>query len=446
MGKNSEQFRSIGIEVFHSIGKGKLRLYLGLDFGTSGARAIAIDLSGEIRAESRCPYPDPASENVARDWQAVLENLLDSIPASMRQQVGAISIDGTSSTTLLCDRQGHPLHPPLMYDDNRAGDWALFLTRYAPAHHVALSPSSGLAKLCWLLSEVKDAASHHCLSQADWLGYLLHGRLGVSDYHNCLKLGYDVVNLCWPDWVQSLQVEGVDIVPYLPEVLPPGTPVDTIRREIADRYGFPPSCLVTAGTTDSIAAFMASGVQQIGEAVTSLGSTLAVKLLSNVRVEDSRYGIYSHWLGDRWLVGGASNTGGAVLRQFFSDDQLRELSDRINPDFPSPLDYYPLLKPGERFPINDSTLAPHLTPRPTDDAEFLQGLLESMAKIEARGYRLLNSLGAPRLNRVVTAGGGAANATWSAIRERILKVPVEKSLQTEAAYGSALMARGRANQ
>ena len=423
-----------------------MQLYLGLDFGTSGARAIAIDLSGEIRAESRCPYPEPASENVVRDWQAVLGNLLDAIPASMRQQVRAISIDGTSSTTLLCDRQGHPLHPPLMYDDNRAGDWVSLLTRYAPAHHVVLSPSSGLAKLCWLLSEVKDAASHHCLSQADWLGYLLHGRLGMSDYHNCLKLGYDVVNLCWPDWVRSLQVEGVGISPYLPEVLPPGTPVDTIRREIAERYGFPPSCRVTVGTTDSIAAFMASGVQQIGEGVTSLGSTLAVKLLSDVWVEDSRYGIYSHRLGDRWLVGGASNTGGAVLRQYFNDDQLRELSNRINPEFPSPLDYYPLLKPGERFPLNDSTLAPSLTPRPPDDAEFLQGLLEGIARIEARGYGLLQNLGAPPLIRVVTAGGGAANATWSAIRQRLLAVPVEQSLQTEAAYGSARLARGTANQ
>ena len=54
---------------------------------------------------------------------------------------------------------------------------------------------------------------------------------------------------------------------------------------------------------DSNAAFIAAGVTQPGEAVTSLGSTLAVKLLSETRVDRAEYGIYSHRLGDAWLVG-----------------------------------------------------------------------------------------------------------------------------------------------
>jgi sugar (pentulose or hexulose) kinase len=56
--------------------------------------------------------------------------------------------------------------------------------------------------------------------------------------------------------------------------------------------------MVCAGTTDSIAAFVAAGVSQPGEAVTSLGSTLAVKLLSQQRVDDAAYGVYSHKLGE----------------------------------------------------------------------------------------------------------------------------------------------------
>lgn len=88
------------------------------------------------------------------------------------------------------------------------------------------------------------------------------------------------------------------------------------------------------------------------QAVTSLGSTLAIKLLSGTRVEDdARYGLYSHRLGSLgWLVGGASNTGGAVLRQHFSDEQLAELTQRMDAERPTGLDYYPLTAPGERFP------------------------------------------------------------------------------------------------
>ncbi len=72
--------------------------------------------------------------------------------------------------------------------------------------------------------------------------------------------------------------------------------------------------------------------------------------------------------------------------------------------------------------------------------EFLHGLLEGMARIEARGYQLLQELGASRLSHVYTAGGGAQNDTWTAIRARQLGVPVTRSHYTEAAYGTALLA------
>lgn len=62
-----------------------------------------------------------------------------------------------------------------------------------------------------------------------------------------------------------------------------------------------------------------------------------------------------------------------MLKQIFSGDQLQQLSSQIDPSHPSGLDYYPLTKPGERFPVNDPQLQPRLEPRPDDDALFLQG-------------------------------------------------------------------------
>jgi sugar (pentulose or hexulose) kinase len=227
---------------------------------------------------------------------------------------------------------------------------------------------------------------------------------------------------------------------HLPKVVTPGTFIAGLRPEIASQFGLHRDCYVCAGTTDSIAAFLASGAQFPGEAVTSLGSTLVLKLLSRTRVEDAKYGIYSHRLGDLWLTGGASNTGGAVLGQFFTHAELESLSREIDGSKVSELDYYPLLKPGERFPINDANLAPRLQPRPNNDVEFLHGLLESIARIEARGYELLQEFGADQLTRVYTAGGGAANDTWSEIRVRYLQVPVVRPVNTQAAYGTALLA------
>jgi len=409
--------------------------YLGIDFGTSGARAIAIDINGQIQAQANFKFADEAQDWVAT-WQTALFSLLEQLPVKIRQQLEAIAINGTSSTVLICDAQGIPLDQPILYNDARGMAVIEQVKAIAPPKHTVVSATSSLAKLLWwsACTEVLNRISSEAyfLHQADWLSFLLHGQLGMSDYHNALKLGYDVGNLCYPDWMQELPT------PFeLPQVVPPGTPVQKVKGEIATQFGLSPDCLICAGTTDSIAAFLASGAQSPGEAVTSLGSTLVLKLLSETRVDNAQYGIYSHRLGDLWLVGGASNTGGAVLKQFFTSAELTHLSQQIQPEQPSPLDYYPLLTPGERFPINDPQLQPRLDPRPDNPREFLHGLLEGMARIEARGYQLLQELGATPLSRVYTAGGGAGNQVWREMRSRHLQVPVLSSTQVEAAYGTA---------
>ncbi|NJK73104.1 MAG: FGGY-family carbohydrate kinase [Microcoleus sp. SU_5_6] len=413
--------------------------YLGIDFGTTGARSTAIDSEGIIHSEVEYNFE---SGDRASAWQNALSAVIDRIPAAIRRQVRAIALDGTSSTVLLCDTEGIPMCEPILYNDARGGAVMDRVRDLAPPNHTVLSATSSLAKLLWCLESEGGhggTAPTVFLHQADWLGFLLHGKLGISDYHNALKLGFDVDTLCYPSWL----IEGIAgaATPQLPSVVAPGTPVAKVRKEMADRFGFPPDCMVCAGTTDSIAAFLASGVNSPGEAVTSLGSTLAVKLLSYARVDDVRYGIYSHrFWDDLWLVGGASNTGGAVLRHFFTDAELENLSRQIDPNRESSLDYYPLLNKGDRFPINDPNLQPKLEPRPADSVEFLHGLLESIARIEARGYQLLQELGATPLTKVYTAGGGAKNSVWSAMRQRYLKVPVETPIHTAAAYGSALLA------
>ena len=412
-------------------------LYLGIDFGTSGARGMVVDEEASIQAQVRYPFQDSPAAVTPKIWQEALFVLVEQIPEELRREIKAIAINGTSSTVLLVDAAGNPTDAPLLYNDARGSLVLEHLRSIAPPNHTVLSATSSLAKLLWMRQQPSFSEARYFLHQADWLAFLLHGQLGISDYHNALKLGYDVEELRYPEWLENLQIPI-----QLPKVLPPGTPITELRPEIADKFGFRRDCLVCAGTTDSIAAFIASGAKLPGEAVTSLGSTLVLKLLSRTRVEDAGYGIYSHRLGDLWLTGGASNTGGAVLKQFFTSAELESLSREIDLSKASELDYYPLLKVGDRFPINDPNLPPRLSPRPDNPVEFLHGLLESIARIEARGYELLQQMGAENLSRVYTAGGGAVNDNWTAIRARYLQVPVVTSVYTEAAYGTALLAMG----
>jgi sugar (pentulose or hexulose) kinase len=409
-----------------------MNYYLGIDFGTSGARAIVINQENQVLSEHKIPF---IKDNfLDKIWEKTLFYLLAEIPRNLRQKLSAIGINGTSATVLLCDSQGNVIDEPILYNDNRAKEILDNLREIVPQDHLVLSATSSLAKLYWWSKQEIFSSARYFLHQADWLAFLLHGKLGISDYHNALKLGYDVENLVYPTWLENLPFFGL-----LPQILAPGTPIQEVTKEVRDRFDLPENCLVKTGTTDSIAAFLASGITQPGEAVTSLGSTLVLKLLSNKKIDANSYGIYSHRLGDLWLTGGASNTGGAVLKQFFSEEELVNLSSKIDLSQETNLDYYPLLKPGERFPINDANLQPKLEPKPDSQVIFLQGLLESIAKIEAKGYQLLEELGATKLSKVYTAGGGAKNEIWTKIRQRKLQIPVLKSPHTEAAYGTAIL-------
>jgi len=413
-------------------------LYIGIDFGTPGCRACVIDADARLQAEVAVPLPDPVGQQQDPEawWDALgtnLDRLVSRIPP---QRVAAIAVDGTSATLLLCAADGTPLGPALMYNNARASAAAARVAQVAPADCAAHGPSASLAKLLYLQSLPASAAARFALHQADWITGRLCGRFGITDENNALKLGFDPVARGWPDWLDRLGVPRE----WLPEVLPPGQPVGTLAPTLALRWGLGESTRIISGTTDSTAGFIATGAGP-GEAVTALGSTLVLKVCSDRPVFAPEYGVYSHRLGEHWLVGGASNSGGAVLRRYFPDRDIERLTQLLRPDRPTGLDYYPLPATGERFPENNPQLAPRLAPRPADDAVFFQGILEGITAIEQRGYRLLESLGAPWPQRIYTVGGGAANAAWRIMRATALGIPVEAAQHQQAAYGAALLAR-----
>ncbi len=417
-------------------------LFLGIDAGTSGIRLILIDRNDDPVAEARAPLPPSRrdgsrSEQNPADWWQALRNAFESLDPALRLRITAIAIDGTSGTVLLADGQGRPLHPALMYDDARATAEAESLAGIAPPESPVHTPTAGLPKLLWLAKQPFAGEARHALHQADWLLGRLAGRFGDSDANNALKSGYDPLARRWPDWLAQTGLPAE----WLPAVHPAGTPLFTLDPRTAEALALPAEALLVVGTTDSTAAFLATGARRPGDAVTCLGSTLVLKVLSERPVSAPEYGIYSQPLGDLWLVGGASSSGGAVLRQFFDDARMGELEARLEPEKPTGLHYYPLPAVGERFPHNDPRRRPRLEPRPDDEARFFQGLLEGIAEIEAEGYRRLTECGAPPPTVIYTTGGGAANRAWQAIRARRLGVPLRPARHTEAAFGAARLAR-----
>ncbi len=551
--------------------QGKRTFYAGFDLGTSGCRVSIIEplpsspngfrevyndsvtwkecgRNLQDGKESSGRYDDPES------WWIAIQKLLkgcSSSSPSILDSVASICVSGTSASCLIADETTLKVtRSPRMYnydivtssedfsDESRGLEAMELLEKHLPSKHTARSSTGSFAKLVkWILQS--PLKSNECLyHQSDYISTKLilfpntetqsqkqEGSQRHSDWQNCLKLGYDVRNLCWPveNWMGSCLREATEIskdsdssggdrtdedliLGTLPtKVVSPGAPIGIVHEKVAKELGLSENVVVVGGTTDSNAAFYAaaaSGSGSSGEdntikipygtAVTSLGSTTAIKFLSKTYVEDSTLGVYSHRFPSReifataavndggdeqsdsfemdnsneeaWLVGGASNVGCAVFRALnFTDEELKDRSKDIDPTTDSHAymryKYYPLLpgKVGERFPVADATKRSILEPLPdTGDSdartEYLKGLFQSIStEVECKGYEVLRDLGAspPFPSRIMTAGGGSKNEVWNSLRQRIInecneanaqEVEVGKAEQSEASYGAALLA------
>ncbi|MEM7517551.1 MAG: FGGY-family carbohydrate kinase, partial [Planctomycetota bacterium] len=416
---------------------------VGIDLGTSGVRVCVVSSDGKIVGEAKQGWSDEEGRR-PETWIRGLQETLSKCEGAL--SANRVCVSGTSASLLAVDSSsGEVVRAPMMYSDavtGSSGDEAMAsIEAHAPKGHVTRSRTSALAKLLtWQLTE-KETPVH----QADYVAAALSGGRPStyhSDWHNALKLGYDVGKLEWPSWI-------LDMAPSVSrlDVVEPGRPTRTVTAD----WG-PVGAQVVAGTTDSIAAYFACCASPLGEldfepgsAVTSLGSTTALKLVSRERIDDSARGVYSHRVGDVWLVGGASNAGCRALRAAgFDDLELAELTLGMKDVEEAPVNaggVYPLTQKGERFPFNDPDKEPCLP-----DAEklsrlqLMEQLFLGIADVERLGYQALSDLGATRLAYVKTAGGGSKNEKWRVMRERMLGVPVRQSEHTDAAFGAALLA------
>jgi len=429
-------------------------LALGLDLGSSGARLALVgsDPANGARPpagasawrplwQAAMPYPGPFEDPFA--WSEALRQLSAEIPAPWRGRIGALAIDGTSGTLLLCRPDGSLLPPPLQ----RALPYHQACAESAGAAAAiagggpAASPSGSLARALRLLAMASRSAETGpwlLRHQADWLMGWLLGDWRWGEEGNNLRLGWDLEAQAWSGaigtqaWAEAL-----------PSIRPSGTVLGRLCGEAAEALGLPVSCLVVSGSTDANASVLAAAPGE-GDGVAVLGTTLVLKRFVDQPLRGP--GISCHRVGGRWLAGGASNAGAGILRRFFGDDQIAALSRQIDPERPSGLHLLPLPSRGERFPVEDPDLEPVLEPRPVSDARYLQALLEGLTAIEARGWQRLSELGAPPLRRVISLGGGARNPQWRRMRQQALGVPVLNRPSLSAAQGMALLALAAAGR
>ena len=385
--------------------------FIGLDFATESARALLLNEAGQVLARTSAKLApvivgaDGSRKQDPKSWILALDQILSEIcqqATDLKINPIALSITATSGTFVLCDQTGAPLSDGVMYNDGTAN-----------------SPLERAAKLGFPNSYFKHVPEY-------LVSYLTGENNCATDWSHALKTGVDLAS---KDWSPAARAQAGSI--GLPIVCAPGALLGGVSKS----HDLPP-LKIYAGMTDGCTAQISAGGADFGNAVTTLGTTMVLKLISKVNV--SGPGFYSHLVPESmWLAGGASNLGGISLQEF---SDLNALGQRAGEYGPAKTIRYPLVGSGERFPIANKNLTALATEESSDEVENYRSTLEGIGFAERLSYEILRAAGAPALNAVTTVGGGAKSATWNLIRATILNLEITARPDAGSDLGAAMIA------
>ena len=426
---------------------------IGLDLGTGGARAVAMELDGPLVAETRSDLPaaatharGPRVEQDPQAWttaaQKALRELSTRLPKSCN--IIGISVDATSGTFLLTDGHHQPLTPGLMYSDLRAVDEAqeadAALHEELAPFGIRVAPAFALAKLIHLArcEPALFARCRHVVHQTDWVIGWLCGRYDVTDVSTALKTGVDPARLRWPDAMSDRLGIPVDL---LPTVVLPGTTVGEITAEAASSTGLPRGTPIVAGCTDGTAGCLASGAKEPGDLNVTLGTTLVFKAISERPLIDSQAAVYNHrHPAGGFLPGAASSTGAEWIGNYLPDADLETLGRQAASRIPTGRIVYPLVKLGERFPFACPAARGFGLEEIADNVQQFAAGMEAVAFIERLGIQRLADLGLVVGSNVYATGGAVASEVWLRIRAAVNRRTYHVPHHPQCAVGAAVLA------
>ena len=205
-------------------------------------------------------------------WEMAIDKLLERTPSTLRGDVQRICVSGTSSSALIYDINAEKVtRQPRMYDFNvlrelEPADYGVramtAIQSVCPTGSAANAPTSTLAKVLSWNMESSFSSSERLLHQADYVihhitssassssssgsSVISHDTVFTSDWHNALKLGYDVHTLKYPAWMTDLLLAQGILLSFVPKVVEPGRPVGVINSRLTD-IGYSAQCSVVAG-------------------------------------------------------------------------------------------------------------------------------------------------------------------------------------------------------
>lgn len=430
-------------------------MYLGIDLGTSGVKAMLIDadqrIVGSASGALDVSRPHPGwSEQDPADWIATAENALDALKATHPAALAAvrgIGLSGQMHGATLLDGNDRVLRPCILWNDTRSHREAAALDadpRFRAITGNIVFPGFTAPKLVWVKNNEPKifAKVRRVLLPKDYL------RLWLTGEH--MSEMSDAAGTSWLDtgarkWSPELLAATGLEERQMPDLVEGTDSAGTLRAELASRWGLGAGVVVAGGAGDNAASACGMGTVRDGAAFVSLG-TSGVLFAANGRYlpnPESAVHAFCHALPNTWHQMGVilSATDALNWHARITGVSAAELTAELGETLkrPSGVTFLPYLS-GERTPHNDAAIRGAFAGlgHESDRAALTQAVLEGVSFAIRDSLEALRLAGT-ELTRVTAIGGGSRSRYWLQAIATALSLPVDVPADGDfgAAFGAA---------
>jgi xylulokinase len=436
-----------------------MRSLIGLDVGTTGARAVAVDESGSLTSSASAEYtlsmPRPGwTEQDPADWWRASREVLGRVASDVGGDVAGIGLSGQMHGSVFLDEQLDVIRPALLWNDQRTAAQCEAITERIGAQRlIEITGSPALTgfqapKILWLrdVEPVQWRHLRHVLLPKDYVRLRLTGELAtdVSDASGTLLL--DLRRRTW-----SAQILAALEIPieWMPRVLESPQVSGTLSPSIAGELGLVANLPVVAGAGDRAAAAIGTGIVEAGSISSSIGSRgVLFAPTEQLAIDQSgRLHALCHAVPQRYFLMAVTLAAGASLRWWrdilgrqMSYDELGQLAASAPPGAHG-LFFLPYLS-GERTPHRDPNARGAFVGLRADHtrADLTRAVMEGVVFSLRDGLDIMRGLGLD-IRAARATGGGARSRLWRQLQADVFNLPIQLTLAGEApAYGAALLA------
>lgn len=431
-----------------------MSVLVGLDVGTGGARAVAVDESGSVVAEASSEYPLQSprpgwTEQDPDDWWRGAREALGKVAAE--EEVAGIGLTGQMHGSVFLDSSDEVIRPALLWNDQRTFRQCDEITRIVGEERlISIAGNPALTgfqapKIVWLRDEepANFGRVARVLLPKDYVRLQLTGEYATDASDAAGTLLLDVRAR---DWSREI-LDALEIPhEWMPEVYEGPENTGTLREDVAEELGLPAGIPVAAGGGDNAAAAVGTGIVGTGLVSSSVGTSGVLFAHASEFDPDpsGRLHAFCHAVpGAYHLMGVTLSAGGSLSwwRETLGGDydELVEAASSVQPGSEGLL-FLPYLS-GER--------TPHLDPKARGAffgltsrhgvAHMTRAVMEGVIFSLRDSLEIMRELEVP-VEDVRATGGGARSALWRRLQADIYGTPVRRTVADEGpAYGAALL-------